>query len=751
MKQRIFKIISILLVTIMAFSLVGCKASEEESFKAAKISELNGQVVAVITGSVGDKLCQDQLPLSKIDYYTSVGDAITALGERKVDTVIVDSGIATSVIREDNTLTYINESLALTEYGAIFAKDEDGKNKRNDFDAFLRQIEVSGELTYLKNKWLKNDDATEVPYKELDGPNGTFSIAINTNSYPFIYLYNNEIVGYEIELAYLYCKDRGYKLDLNEADFGAILASVTTGKVDAAFSGIIYSDERANNYYFSDLYAQADMVCVIRKENATSKFNNLDDLIGKTLGVVSGGIVDQYAKATINDINIVYFNSTSDMVEALSAEKVDAISLSSSTLSTELKNRVDIKVIGNVGLEECGYLFPKTEQGELLRRELNDFMSEAKENGLLDSLDQKWHSDDESVKDIDYNALTGEKGTLTFAVSSAVGEPAAYYKEDRVIGYDIDFIFEFAKAKGYGLDIIDYSFSGMLEAVAVGKCDIAGSNVTITPERKKSALFSDPLYSAELSVCAYDETVVAKDTNLFNTIKRSIERNFIKENRYLLFIDGTIVTLIISICSILIGLLLGIALFGIETLDNKTINFILSKLANLISETPTVVLLMVFYYVIFNDSSLDSIWISITAFSVYFSFVVSKLLSVCLIAIDKGQFEAAYALGYSKFYTYIRVIVPQLIPMFLPLFSGEVIGLIKATSIVGYIAVQDITKVTDIIRSRTYEAFFPLIVTTIIYIIIIKISKITIKAISRRINYNNRNKNKILVGVKTHD
>jgi len=751
MKSIVKKSVLFFISLLIFICLSACASQNEESFKAAKVNELNGNTVGVITGSIVDKVAMENLPLSPLQYYTGTGDAVTALMEKKVDTIIVDSGIATSFIRENDALTYINESLACISYGAIFAKDEQGKTMRNDFDAFLKQIEVSGEITYLKNKWLVNDIPVKVDYDDLTGENGAFIIATDVNTYPFVYVYNNGLVGYEIELVYLYCKDRGYKLEIIQTDFGGTLAAVTTGKANAAFSGIIYTEERAQNYYFSDLYASADLLCVIRKENATSKYNNLDDLAGKTLGVVSGGIVDQYAQKTIKDINFGYFNSTSDMVEALVAEKVEAIGLSSSTLSTELKNRVDIKVIGNVGLEECGYLFPKTEAGELLRRQVNEFMAESRENGLLDALDKKWHSEDENIKDIDYSLLTGENGTLEYAVSSAVGEPAAYYKNDHVVGYDIDFIFEFAKAKGYDLHITDYAFSGMLQAVAFGACDLAGSNVTITAERKQSALFSDALYSAELVVCAYDDTVAMQDVGLLKSISNSIERTFVRENRYLLFIDGVSITLKITFFAVLFGLLLGVVIFVIYVFENKYCNFVIDKCSNLVSEMPTVVLLMIFYYVVFNDITIDSIWVSVIAFSVYFGFAVTKLLTTCLMSIEKGQFEAAYAIGYNKLYVYARVIIPQLVPMFIPLFIGEVVGLIKATSIVGYIAVQDLTKVSDIIRSRTYEAFFPLIAITIIYILIIKLFKFLIVQFGNRFNYSKRNKNNILKGVKTHD
>ena len=86
--------------------------------------------------------------------------------------------------------------------------------------------------------------------------------------------------------------------------------------------------------------------------------------------------------------------------------------------------------------------------------------------------------------------------------------------------------------------------------------------------------------------------------------------------------------------------------------------------------------------------------------------------------VDRGQTEAAYALGYGRNRTFFRIVLPQAMKMFAPAYSAEIVSLVKATSVVGYIAVNDLTKVGDIIRSNTYEAFFPLIVVAIIYFLI---------------------------------
>ena len=118
---------------------------------------------------------------------------------------------------------------------------------------------------------------------------------------------------------------------------------------------------------------------------------------------------------------------------------------------------------------------------------------------------------------------------------------------------------------------------------------------------------------------------------------------------------------------------------------------------------------------------------------------------------DQGQYEAAYALGYSSRRTFFRIILPQALPHVLPAYKGEIVGLIKATAIVGYVAVQDLTKMGDIVRSRTYEAFFPLIAVTIIYFLLEELFRFIVSRISIRTDPKNRKSEDILKGVKTDD
>ena len=164
-----------------------------------------------------------------------------------------------------------------------------------------------------------------------------------------------------------------------------------------------------------------------------------------------------------------------------------------------------------------------------------------------------------------------------------------------------------------------------------------------------------------------------------------------------------------------------------------------------------VVLLMILYYIIFGSVEINGVLVAVIGFTLTFGASVFGLLKMGVGAVDRGQYEAAYALGHSNMHTFFEVILPQAIPHVMPAYKGEVVGLIKATAVVGYIAVQDLTKMGDIVRSRTYEAFFPLIAVTIIYFLLEGLLGFMVSRIHIRFDPKRRSPEQILKGVNTSD
>jgi polar amino acid transport system substrate-binding protein len=262
-------------------------------------------------------------------------------------------------------------------------------------------------------------------------------------------------------------------------------------------------------------------------------------------------------------------------------------------------------------------------------------------------------------------------------------------------------------------------------------------------------LFSDPICTSGTVAVLYDATATTQDSSFFTSVKDSFTRTFITESRWKLIVDGLAVTIEIAVASLIIGCILGFLFSALLRSKNNIVKSIANAISTLLDGMPIVITLMIFYYIIFNKTQLSATIIGILAFSLDFANVVAGLLNTGISAVDKGQLEAAESMGYTKWQTFRKITFPQAASQMIGQFNGAVIGLIKGTAVVGYIAVQDLTKAGDIIRSRTYEAFFPLIAIAIIYFVIAHLFVAIIKRFEIKLDFKRRPRK--VKGVGTND
>jgi His/Glu/Gln/Arg/opine family amino acid ABC transporter permease subunit len=178
-----------------------------------------------------------------------------------------------------------------------------------------------------------------------------------------------------------------------------------------------------------------------------------------------------------------------------------------------------------------------------------------------------------------------------------------------------------------------------------------------------------------------------------------------------------------SLLACIIGTLIGIVISLVK--DNykrnkkgKIANLLCTLYVNLIRGTPVVLQLMIIYYVIFKSVDINILFVGIIAFGLNSGAYVSEIIRAGIDSIDKGQMEAGRSLGLSYMQTMRYIIMPQALKNILPPLANEFITLIKETSVAGYIGIMDLTKASDIIASRTYDYFFPLLFIAIIYLIL---------------------------------
>ena len=231
----------------------------------------------------------------------------------------------------------------------------------------------------------------------------------------------------------------------------------------------------------------------------------------------------------------------------------------------------------------------------------------------------------------------------------------------------------------------------------------------------------------------------SKIFEFFGSIGKSFYKTVIYDNRYEYILEGLFHTIIIALFAVIIGIVIGILVSLIRNNyeingKNKLLYKIANLYVNIIRGTPVILQLMIIYYVIFKSVNINIVIVGIIAFGINSGAYVSEIIRAGINSVDKGQFEAGYGLGlsYGKVMRYI--ILPQAFKNILPAMGNEFITLVKETAVGAYIGIVELTKASDIIASRTYDYFFPLIIIAIIYFAItLSLTKL-FSRIERRLN-----------------
>ena len=221
-------------------------------------------------------------------------------------------------------------------------------------------------------------------------------------------------------------------------------------------------------------------------------------------------------------------------------------------------------------------------------------------------------------------------------------------------------------------------------------------------------------------------------------LKSSFISNFIDDNRWRYITDGLKITLLVPVFAVLIGVVLGFLIAIVRTTHDKTgklkiLNAICKVYLTVIRGTPVVVQLMIIYFIIFGSVDISKVVVAIVAFGINSGAYVAEIFRSGIMSIDNGQFEAGRSLGFNYAQTMMYIVMPQAFKNVLPTLCNEFISLLKETSVSGYIALQDLTKGGDIIRSRTYDAFMPLIAVALIYLAMVMIFTKLVSLLERRL------------------
>ena len=715
----IYRIFSMVLICLL---LGGCAKIGGKSEPITDIRQLDGQAVGVLTGSAFDRYTDEFIRDADKKYYNEYSDMATAVERGEIAAFLMDEPMARILCSESDGVTYLPKRLTDDSYAFAFPKTDKGKRLRDELNQFLAKLEADGTLEELEDIWFGSDESrkTVEALENLPASNGTVELALNLENAPFAYIKDNRAAGYDVDIAARFCKEYGYGLNINSVEADVFLSGVESGEYDMGASGFTVTEERAEKVYFSEPNYTGGIVAVVAESTGGALYQSLQDFSGKKVGMMTGTVQDKLLDEVVDGTIPQYYDDFASQLLALKTGTLDAIINDMPIAELAVARQPELAIFPEkVAPDSYGLGLQK---GSPLTEQVNAIIEKYENDGTLQALREKWLGADESKKTIDIGDYDAPNGTLRYVHDSTL-EPMSYVGGDsQSLGLEVELVSLIAKELGMKLETTQGTFNTLIPMLASGRADIVSGSISITEERRESIDLANPHYigGTVLIVRAEDMGIASeqKSGGFLSGLSASFQKTFIQESRWKMILSGLGVTFVISVFAALFGTILGFFLCLLRRSRFSAASKITAGFIRLLQGIPVLVLLMILFYVVFAKTQLSGIIVSIIAFSINFAVYVSEMMRTGIAAVDAGQWEAATAIGFGRMKTFTKIIAPQALRYILPVYKGEFISMVKMTSVVGYIAVQDLTKATDLIRSRTFEAFFPLIASAVIYFLL---------------------------------
>lgn len=228
----------------------------------------------------------------------------------------------------------------------------------------------------------------------------------------------------------------------------------------------------------------------------------------------------------------------------------------------------------------------------------------------------------------------------------------------------------------------------------------------------------------------------------FEYLVEAFDKTFIREARYIMFLDGLKNTLIITLCATVLGVVIGALIAVVKTIHKqsgklKLLNAVCEVYTTVIRGTPIVVQLLIMYFIVFATST-QSVLVGILGFGINSGAYVAEIMRAGINAVDIGQTEAGRSLGLSRGVTMRSIVLPQAVKNVLPAIGNEFISLLKETSVIGFLGVIDLTKAAQRVISRTADPYFPYISIALVYLGMVCVLNYFVKKLEKRLAKSDR-------------
>jgi polar amino acid transport system substrate-binding protein len=742
---------STLILCGLWFLLTSCGGTPNQGITT--IADAEHAKIGVMTGSTGEVFAKQRFPEAQLKSFDDIMDAVAAMKAGQLDGLITATSSAIQIGKKNPDLTMLPDQLTQEDTAIGLRKGDD--QLLAAINQIIASLKQDGTFDDMKRRWFKPDlSPYEEPDIEIPRQGQALRVGVAATREPFNFVdKDGRVTGHDGELARIFANRLNRPLEFMNMKFSALIPALQSGKVDLIVTGMSATEERKKFINFSDSYFANSQVLLVKapgastEKPATGRMVSPADLKDKTIGVLLGSIYDAWATKTYPQATIRQYRAPADTLLAVKTGKVDASIYPEAQLRVLMRENPEIGVLGESLFSfAVGAGFNK--ESTALLQQFNAFLADIKKNGVYADMVMRWIETGQTAMPA-LDAPT-PNGVLVVGVS-ATGAPFDFIQDNQIVGFDIELVKRFGASIGKEVRLSDMEFGGLIAASAAKKIDMIVSSMAITEERKKRINFSDPyydmgnhVYALKSNIAAYgnQSATTSGKPSFLDSVANSFRSNILEEKRYLLLWDGLKTTVLLSILSTAFGTLLGALICFLRMSSSPWLNGPARLYITVLRGMPVLVLLMLIFYVVFASVAISPVLVAVIAFGMNFGAYASEIFRTGIEGIDKGQTEAGIAMGFTPLQSFLYIVLPQTVQRILPVYKGEFISLVKMTSIVGYIAVQDLTKASDIIRSRTFDAFFPLIMVAVLYFAISWVLMQSLQYVERRTDPRYKRKNR---------
>ena len=586
LKKTDYFIIAVLLLLIAFITFMAVNGGKDETGQSGNAltptavsetlsepdyTDYNGKRIGILTGSSFEPITLEKFPDSEYFYFDNLTDLIAALLSGKIDAFAEDEPTIKMICRQQKELGYLKKELVDDKYCFGFQKGTERSQKlQSEFNELLSELKASGELDRICEKWFSEDESVKVyDDSELSGENGEIVAWTNPELQPFAYMADGKYKGISIELVTLFARKYGYSIRFEIGNLSSGIAGLTAGKYDILAGAASATEERKESMDFSDSFYDGGISLVVRAsdlggQTAAAPQAVEDRTLGYyadngKIGAITGGLYEIMIRERYPQAEILQYNSQPDLAIALSEGKIDAFTCPKSAAEDFMAADSSLTYLNEIFMEiPYGFAFKKMDGENKLRDQMNEYLAKIHANGTYDEIVDTWFGTDESKKTVDFTGLDTAETTLRYITASTM-QPYSYIKDGQNAGLEIDLVARFCKEYGYGLKIDSADFAGLIPGIAGGTYDIASGNIMITEERAKSVDFSDVYYTGAAVSVVRKEALPAvqpqeetpgeapEKIGFIDGLKESFNKNFVREDRYKLILEGIGTTCIITL------------------------------------------------------------------------------------------------------------------------------------------------------------------------------------------------------------